>query len=82
VDHHRYLRSELRPGGEDAQDGRFVLERQGAPRARLLDDVRRAVARGRDEDAVAARGVDDREVLLDDGNWLDKAEGEEIVGNL
>ena len=74
--------AELRRGREHAQDGRFVFERADAPRAGLLDDVRRAAAGRGDEDAVAARDVDDGEVVLDDGARLDKTQRQEIVGNL
>ena len=66
--------------GERPQHRRLVRERGRGPGARLLDDICRSVARGRHEDRVAARGVDDRQVLLENGPWLDKTEREEIVG--
>ena len=50
--------------------------------AGLLDDVRRPGARGRPEHPIAPRGVDDREVLLDDMARLDKGQRQEIVGNV
>ena len=49
---------------------------------RLLDDERRAGARGGEEHAVPARHVDDDEILLHDVARLDKAERQEIVGDV
>ena len=77
-----HLARHVRHLGQRAEDGGLVRERVGTARACLLDDERRAGARGSDEHAVPARHVDDDEVLLHHVARLDKAERQEIVGHV
>ena len=78
----RHVPRQLRHAGQQPQHGCLMRQRRPVARRRLLDHERRPRPRPGEEHAVASRGVDDREVLVDDRPRLDNAEREEIVGNV
>jgi hypothetical protein len=82
VDYRRHLPRQLRRIREHPKHRGFMLERERTPRPGLLDHVGRARASRRDENAVASGCVHDSQTILDDRTRFEKAERQEIVGDL